>query len=118
MEFADFYEYRSAEEGRNDKSTQQLKEVHEEMIFITLGRFKAKPTKDSVAESSKLMEKLVKEGGKILGMYWTLGRYDAVLIMEAKDEKAAMKALLRWGDIVSTETLVAVTREEATKLIE
>jgi len=88
------------------------------MIFITLARFKAKVTKESVAQSSKLVERMVKEGGKVLGMYWTLGRYDAVLIMEAKDEKAAMGVLLRWGDIVSTETLVAVTREEALKLVE
>jgi hypothetical protein len=29
-----------------------------------------------------------------------------------------MKALMRWGDWVSTETLVAVTREEAIKLLE
>jgi uncharacterized protein with GYD domain len=88
------------------------------MIFITLARFKAKVTKESVAQSSKLVEKMVKEGGKVLGMYWTLGRYDAVLIMEAKDEKTAMGALIRWGDIVSTETLVGVTREEALKLVE
>jgi len=88
------------------------------MIFITLGRWKRKTTKESVAESSKLVEQMVKEGGKVLGMYWTLGRYDAVLITEAKDEKAAMKALLRWGDLVSTETLVAVSREEAVKLLE
>jgi len=88
------------------------------LIFITLARWKKKPTKEIVAQSSKLFEQLVKEGGKILGMYWTLGRYDAVVIIEGKDEKAAMKALLRWGDLVSTETLVAVSREEAIKLIE
>jgi uncharacterized protein with GYD domain len=88
------------------------------MIIITLGRWKRKPTKDSVAESSKVAEQMVKEGGKVLGMYWTLGRYDAVLIMETKDEKTAMRGLLRWGDLVSTETLVAVSREEATKLLE
>jgi uncharacterized protein with GYD domain len=47
-----------------------------------------------------------------------LGRYDGVLITEVKDEKAAMKALLRSGDLFSTETLVAVPREEAIKLVE
>jgi len=88
------------------------------MMFITLARFKGKPTKDSVAQSAKLIEQMVKEGGKVLGMYWTLGRYDAVLIAEGTDEKAAMRALLRWGDLVSTETLVAVSREEAIKLLE
>lgn len=88
------------------------------MIFITLARFKGKPTKESMAKSSKLFEKLVQEGSKILGMYWTLGRYDAIIIIEGKDEKTAIKALMRWGDIVSSETLVAITREEALKLLE
>ena len=88
------------------------------MIFITLARFKGKPTKESVDQSSKLFEQMVKEGAKIIGQYWTLGRYDAVIITEGKDEKTAMKSLLRWGDVVSTETLVALTREEAIKLLE
>ncbi len=88
------------------------------MIFITLARFRKKPTKETVAQSSKLFEQMVKEGNKILGQYWTLGKYDAVVIIEGKDEKSAMKALVRFGDIVSTETFVAVTREEALKLLE
>jgi uncharacterized protein with GYD domain len=61
---------------------------------------------------------MVKEGAKIVGIYWTLGRYDAVVITEGTDEKAAMKSFFRWRDFVSTETLVAVTREEARKLVE
>jgi uncharacterized protein with GYD domain len=88
------------------------------LIFISLAKFKGKPTKESVAQASKLFEQMVKEGGKIIGIYWTLGRYDAVTIMEGPDEKTAMRALLRWGDILSSETLVAVTREEAMKLVE
>jgi len=88
------------------------------MIFITLARFKGKPTKESIAQSTKLLGQAVKEGAKFLGMYWTLGRYDAILITEASDEKAFMKAIMRWGDLVSTETLVALPREEAVKLLE
>lgn len=90
------------------------------MITITLGRFKRKPTKESVAQLSKHFEEMAKEKGgpKILGMYWTLGRYDVVLIMEGKDEKEAMRGLLEWGDTYSTETLVALRREEAVKLLE
>jgi len=88
------------------------------MIFITLAKWRRKPTKEMVAQSTKLFEQMVKEGSKIIGRYWTLGRYDAVVITEGKDEKTAMKALLRFGDIASTETLVAVTREEAIKLLE
>jgi uncharacterized protein with GYD domain len=88
------------------------------MIFITLAKFKKKPTRETMAQSSKLFEQMVKEGGKILSQYWTLGKYDAVVITEGKDEKSTMKALMRFGDIVSTETFVAVTREEAMKLVE
>ena len=88
------------------------------MIFITLGKFRKKPTKEMVDESSKLWERAVKEGAKVLGIYYTLGRFDAVVIAEGKDEKSWMKMAMRWSDGMSTETLVAVTREEAIKLIE
>jgi len=88
------------------------------MIFISLANFKGKPTKESVDKSSKLLEQMTKEGTEILGVYWTLGRYDAVVIIEAGDEKAAMKDLIRFGDVLSSETLVAVPREEAVKLLE
>jgi len=88
------------------------------LIFITLAKFKKTPTKKMMAESNKLFNKLTKEGTKILGMYWTLGRYDSIVITQGKNEKAAMKALMRFGDSVSTETLVAVPRKEAVKLLE
>lgn len=88
------------------------------MIFISLARWKKRPTKESVAQGSKLFEQMVKEGVKIIGQYWTLGRYDAIVITEGPDEKTVMRSLLRWGDLLSTETLVAVTREEAMKLVE
>ena len=88
------------------------------MICITFGKWRKKPTKEMIAQATKLFEQMTKEGSKIIGQYWTLGRYDAITIIEGKDEKAAMKSLLRWGDMLSTETLVAIPREEAIKLLE
>ena len=88
------------------------------MIFITLFKDKGKPTKETIAKANKLIDKFVKEGGKILDIYWTLGRYDTVFIYEAKNEKAAMKALMRAGDLTSSETLVAIPRKEAVKFLE
>jgi len=88
------------------------------VIFISLNRFRRKATKEGIAESEKLFKQAAKEGLKVLGFYWTLGRFDSVLIAEWPDEKTAMKATLRWGDMLSTETLVAVPREEAVKLLE
>jgi len=88
------------------------------MIFITLWRFRKKPTKEMLAESRRLFEQLAREGGKVLSNYWTLGRYDGVTIVEGPDEKSAIKSLLGFADLVSTETLVALTAEEASKLVE
>ena len=88
------------------------------MIFITLSKVRKKPTKEMIAEVSRLMKEISKEGVKLLGFYWTLGRYDTVLIMEAPNEKTAMKAIVKVGEFVQTETLVAVPREEAIKLVE
>ena len=88
------------------------------MIFITLCKFRRKPTKGILAEIQKLMAKTTEQGSKILSFYWTLGRYDVVVTYEAPDEKAAMKGALSFGEFASTETMVAVPGEEAMKLVE
>ncbi len=89
------------------------------MIFIVCAKYKKKPTKETLEQTSKLFELMIKEDGvKFLSQYWTLGRYDVVSTAEAKDEKAIMKTLLRWGDLLSSETLIALPREEAIKLVE
>jgi uncharacterized protein with GYD domain len=87
------------------------------MIFISLGKFRRKPTKEATEQVSELMKGMEKEGIKFIGFYWTLGRYDTVVIMEAPDEKTVMKGNMRVGDIVSTETMIALTRPEAHKLV-
>ena len=88
------------------------------MIFITLARFRTKPTREIVAKTQKLFEEAVKEGSRVLGVYWTLGRYDVVIVSECPDEKTHMKVALRFSDMVSTESLLAIPAEEAVKLIE
>lgn len=88
------------------------------MIFISLGKFREKPTKEATAKVSESMKNMENDRIKFIGFYWTLGRYDTVVIMEAPDEKTVMKANMRVSDIVSTETMVALTREEAHKLVE
>ena len=88
------------------------------MIFIMLSKVKAIP-KDWLDQANKLGEKMLKANIKVLGNYWTLGRFDGVLIFEAPSEKDAVKLAVeaaRLG-ISSTETLVAIPREEAIKLV-
>ena len=87
------------------------------MIFVSFGKFRKKPTKEMTAQVSNIMNEMKKEGVKFLEFYWTLGRYDTVVIFEAPDEKTAMKGNIKIGDFVATETLVAVRREEAHRLL-
>jgi len=88
------------------------------MIFIVLGKFRKKPTKETVAATNKALADASKAGMKAIATYWTLGSYDAVAVFEAPDEKTVMKNLMRISDSISTETLVAMSREDATKLVE
>ncbi len=89
------------------------------MIFITLSKLRKKPTKEMTDEVSRIMRmNFEKEGVRVLSFYWTLGSYDTVVTMEAPDEKAAMKVNLMVNDFVSTQTMVAIPREEAIKLVE
>ena len=86
------------------------------MHTIVLAKLRGKMTK----ELTERVTKVAKDqpmGVKIHSVYWTLGRYDVVFITEAPDEKAAMAVLLQFGDDVATETLIAVPREEALKLL-
>jgi uncharacterized protein with GYD domain len=85
------------------------------LIFISLVRWKHPPKKEVVERSTKRLKELERQGIK-LHIYWTLGRYDAVTIIEAPSEKDAMKTALLWQDVVDTETMIAIPREEAVKL--
>jgi len=86
------------------------------MFFIALIKFKKK-ARDVVEIGKKVMQNLP-EGVKIISTYWTLGEYDAVWIYEAPNEKVAVKLGIEAGEAMQTQTLVAITREEAMKLLE
>jgi uncharacterized protein with GYD domain len=53
-----------------------------------------------------------KWGVKFHHTFFTLGRYDAVVIMEAPDEKTALKFSFSAAKMATAETLVAVSRDE------
>jgi uncharacterized protein with GYD domain len=78
---------------------------------------KKKPTKENTDRATKILDKLKKKGIKILGFYWTLGLYDDVVIFEAPSEKDAMKLAFDIREDVTTETMVAIPREEGLKLL-
>ena len=65
-------------------------------------------------------ERIIDEtGGKLVGVFVTMGRYDVVEIFEAPDDELAVEILMklqRFG-AEHTETLRAFTREEAEEII-
>jgi len=85
------------------------------MLFIALIKFKKKAS-DVVEIGKKVMQNLP-EGVRIIGTYWTLGKYDAVWVYEAPNEKVAIQLGIDAGEAMQTQTLVAIPREEAMKLL-
>ena len=65
-------------------------------------------------------ERMIEEaGGRLTGVYVTLGRYDVVEIFEAPDDASAIEILMklqRFG-AEHTETLRAFTRDEAEEIV-
>ena len=58
-------------------------------------------------------------GGRLEGVYVTLGRYDVVEIFEAPDDDVAIEIIMKLNQFAAehTETLRAFTREEAEGII-
>jgi uncharacterized protein with GYD domain len=72
--------------------------------------------RERVEEGERIIEAA---GGKLVGVYVTLGRYDVVEIFEAPDDAIAIEILMklqRFG-AEHTETLRAFTRDEAEDII-
>lgn len=78
------------------------------MQFIAMVKFKKPLSGETVARNMKDIETDTEGGIRNLGIWWTLGRYDTVVMFEAPDEKAAMRMVLRRADRMDIEMLVAV----------
>lgn len=87
------------------------------MIAIILVKFKKRAKE--VAEYGSNVLKNVPKHIKIIASYWTMGRYDAVWIVEAQNEERLFEWFLKAGriDIAKTETMIALTREKALKML-
>ena len=86
--------------------------------YIGLMKFRRKPTKEMIKQNLEQMEKDRLVGVNVREVFWTLGRYDAVVVVDAPDEKAMMKSSIARGENMSAETMVAIPAEVARKLVE
>ena len=70
--------------------------------------------KDSTKRADAVKDAAKKFGASMTQIYWTLGHYDLVAVIEAPDDKSATAFALAIGAAgnVRTETLRAFNREE------
>ena len=79
-------------------------------------KLRRSPTRQELKKASAYYAELAKPGTKVQHLYWTLGRYDSVAVLETKDERTAMESLVNYPYEIATGTLTAVPREEALKI--
>jgi uncharacterized protein with GYD domain len=86
------------------------------MRWTSQGRMGMPAWRDRVEEGERLIEEA---GGKLVGVWVTLGQYDAVEVFEAPDDETALEIITRLGrhGADETETLRAFTRDEAEAII-
>ena len=79
-----------------------------------------KNVKDTVKRAKSFENAIEKAGGKFLGLYYTLGRYDMVAMVEASNDEAIASVLYSTGSLgnVRTETVKAFSMDEAANIIE
>jgi uncharacterized protein with GYD domain len=72
--------------------------------------------RDRVEEGEREIEQA---GGKLVGVWVTLGQYDVIEVFEAPDDATALEIItkLQRHGAEETETLRAFTRDEAEEII-
>ncbi len=90
--------------------------------YIILGNYTQQGVgkiKESPARVEAVRKAIVAAGGKFLGWYLTMGKYDFVLITQAPDAKTAAAQLLVVGSQgnARTETLRAFTEDEFKEIV-
>lgn len=79
----------------------------------------AKNIKKSTARAHAFDKLAAKAGVKVEGQFWTMGRYDGVLILSAKDERKVLHMLAALAALgnVRTQTMQAFVDTEFDKIV-
>jgi uncharacterized protein with GYD domain len=75
--------------------------------------------KDTAQRAEAFGSAVQKLGAKLLNIYWTVGPYDLVAVVEAPDDETAVAALLQLDGVgnVRSTTLRAFGREEMERIV-
>jgi uncharacterized protein with GYD domain len=82
------------------------------MMFIRLIKLKAPYDKEQRAWFDEKHTEALQWGIKFVSTYFTLGKYDVISIIEAPDEKAAMKYAIATAEVAESATLIAIAKSE------
>ncbi len=90
--------------------------------YVVLYRFTAqgrKNVKESVKRAAEIRKQNEARGFKVLGHYWTQGRYDLVAIVDAPSDESMVAGLFGIAEAgnVSSETLRAYSAEEMQRIL-
>jgi uncharacterized protein with GYD domain len=90
--------------------------------YVVLYRFTdqgRKSIKRTVNRAEEVRRENEAKGFKVIGHYWTQGRYDLVTIVEAPDEEAMMSGLFSIAEAgnVASETLRAFSDGDMQRLL-
>jgi len=91
--------------------------------FITLSNFTdqgIRTVKDTVNRARAARQAIEAAGGRVIGIWWTLGQYDSFIIAEGPDDETVMRTLLAAGmqGNVRTTTLRAFSEEEMERIVQ
>ncbi len=91
--------------------------------YITLTNFTdqgIRNVKATVERAQAVKKAAETAGGRVIGVWWTLGQYDVVLIFEAPDDETATRLLLATGMLgnVRTNSLRAFSEEEMARIVQ
>jgi uncharacterized protein with GYD domain len=75
--------------------------------------------KETTKRAKDLQEMAAKMNVKVKEIYWTMGRYDVVVVMEAPDDETISRLTLGLGMLgnVKTETLRAYSAQEMNQIV-
>ena len=92
-------------------------------IYVNLVKWTdqgAKTAKGAVSRWEQGRAAIEQAGGRVVGLWWTQGSYDAVTVTEWPDDESASAFSLSYATAgnVRTETLRAFTTEEMQRILQ
>lgn len=90
--------------------------------YIVLGNFTdqgIRSVKDTTKRARAVREAATKFGASIKNLYWTLGRYDVVTVVDAPDDESLAGLLFSIGSLgnVRTQSLKAFEADEVERIL-